>query len=180
MRANQGACVCVCNTYQGFEWEGTMSFTDSLDAYFGIGYTDSEIKKFDDPDFPDAPSAEGNQAPLVTEYTVNLGATYRHQLDWFGGSEGFARVDYQRIGDTWWDPYNLSKRSPINLVDFRVGLEAFDNWTVALWIRNAFDEEYNAEFSPGPVLTAPGNNDGQNFLWKGTPRRWGVEFTKWF
>ncbi|NIM69040.1 MAG: TonB-dependent receptor [Xanthomonadales bacterium] len=171
-------------TYTGFEWEGTVFFTDSLSAYFGIGYTDSEIDKFEDPAFPDAPRAEGNQAPLVSEYTLNLGGTFRHPMQLFGGkfgeTYGFARVDYQRIGDTWWDPYNLSVRSPINIVDFRFGVDADDDWSLVLWIKNAFDEEYNTEFSPGPALFGPGVNAGTNFLWKGMPRHWGVDFTKRF
>jgi iron complex outermembrane recepter protein len=42
-----------------------------------------------------------------------------------------------------------------------------------MWAKNVFEEEYNAEFSPGP---AP----GLNFLWPALPRRWGVELTKRF
>lgn len=77
------------------------------------------------------------------------------------------------MGDTWWDPGNISKRSPVNLIDFRVGVEMPDDWSVTLWAKNLFDEKYNAEFSPGP---AP----GLNFLWPAPPRRWGATFIKRF
>jgi iron complex outermembrane receptor protein len=167
-------------TYMGFEWEGNVIFNDSLSGYFGIGYTDSEIDKFFDPDFPNAPSPVGNQAPLVSEYTLNLGGVLRHPINLFSADwDGYVRLDYQRIGDTWWDPYNLSVRSPIDLLDFRYGWESENEWSLVLWIKNALDEEYNTEFSPGPAA-GPGINGGTNFLWKGTPRRWGLEFTKWF
>ena len=83
------------------------------------------------------------------------------------------RIDYERIGDTWWDPANISKRSPIDIFNARIGLEAEDNWSLMLWAKNAFDEEYNAEFSPGP---AP----GANFLFKAPPDRFGLDFTKRF
>ena len=154
-------------TYQGFELEGNVLLNEYLSANFGLGYTDSEIDKAADP------ADEGNEAPLVSEYTLNLGLRFQRPVDLFGGVDAVARVDYQRVGDTWWEPSNVTVRSPIDLVDVRVGLEATDDWSLTLWAKNAFDEEYNAEFSPGP---AP----GLNFLWPALPRRWGVEFSKRF
>jgi iron complex outermembrane receptor protein len=153
--------------YVGLELEANAYITDTLSAYFGLGLTDSEIKVAADP------ADQGNQAPLVSEYTVNAGALWRQPINLgnLDGAHFFWRADYQRIGDTYWDPGNISVRSPIDLVDMRLGIEVEDNWTVALWARNLFDEQYNAEFSPGP-------SPDENFLFKGTPRRWGVSFNK--
>lgn len=154
--------------YMGFELEGNALFNDYLSAYFGIGYTDSEIKEAADP------ADVGNQAPLVSEYTLNLGGVFRYPLELFGGNtDGVIRLDYQKIGDTWWDPGNISVRSPVDLVDVRIGLEVAEDWSLMLWAKNALDEEYNAEFSPGP---AP----GAHFLFKAPPRRYGVSFIKRF
>ncbi len=155
--------------YIGFEFEGSAQFSDYFSGYLGIGYTDSEIKRAADP------ADNGNQAPLVSEYTVNLGGLLRYPVDLFGGdgTYGVFRVDYQKIGDTWWDPGNISVRSPVDLVDVRAGFEVEDNWSLMLWAKNAFDEEYNSEFSPGPAT-------GLNFLWKAPPRRWGLTFIKRF
>ncbi|HEX9852708.1 MAG TPA: hypothetical protein VGA68_06820, partial [Woeseiaceae bacterium] len=61
----------------------------------------------------------------------------------------------------------------VDLLDVRLGLEVADNWSITLWSKNALDEEYNAEFSPGP---AP----GANFLFKAPPRRYGLSFIKQF
>ena len=154
--------------YIGFELEGNAQFNDYLSAYYGVGYTDSEIKRAADP------ADNGNQAPLVTDVTVNLGGQFRYPVG-FGGddSEFVVRLDYQHIGDTWWDPGNISKRSPVDLVDLRLGIEVMDNWSLMLWAKNLTDERYNAEFSPGP---AP----GLNFLWPAPPRRWGATFIKHF
>ena len=154
-------------TYQGFEFEGNVLLNEYLSANFGLGYTDSEIDKAADP------ADEGNEAPLVSEYTLNLGLRFQRPVDLFGGVDAVARVDYQRVGDTWWEPSNVTVRSPIDLVDVRVGFEAPDDWSVTVWAKNAFDEDYNAEFSPGPAT-------GLNFLWPALPRRWGVEFSKRF
>ena len=109
-------------------------------------------------EFPD-PSVIGNQAPLVTENTVNLGGQYRRPLG-DGNFNLFARADYQRIGETWWDPANSTVRNPVDLLDLRLGLEG-DSWSVVGWQRNFNDVEYNAEFSPG------------GFVFKAKPRRWG-------
>lgn len=154
--------------YVGFEFETNARFNDYFDAYLGIGYTDSEIKRAADP------ADNGNQAPLVTELTLNVGGQFRYPLSFGdGNSNAVVRLDYQMMGDTWWDPGNISKRSPVNLIDFRVGVEMPDDWSVTLWAKNLFDEKYNAEFSPGP---AP----GLNFLWPAPPRRWGATFIKRF
>jgi iron complex outermembrane recepter protein len=154
-------------TYQGFEFEASALLTDYLSGNLGLGYTDSKIEKAANPDH------EGNQAPLVSEYTLNVGLRFERPLDILGGVNGIARIDYQRVGDTWWEPGNVSKRSPIDLLDARVGLAMPDDWALTVWVKNLLDEDYNAEFSPGP---AP----GLNFLWKALPRRWGVELSKRF
>ncbi len=154
--------------YLGFELEGKAQLTRYLSGYFGIGYTDSEIKQAADP------ADIGNEAPLVTEYTVNLGGIFRYPLTAIGGSaDGVIRLDYRRLGDTWWDPGNISVRSPVNVVDVRIGVDVADDWSLTLWSENALDEEYNAEFSPGP---AP----GAHFLFKALPRRYGLSFIKHF
>lgn len=155
--------------YVGFELEGNAQFNDYFGGYLGLGYTDSEIKEAADP------ADNGNQAPLVSELTLNLGGLVRYPVNLFGGAGtyGVFRLDYQMIGDTWWDPGNISKRSSIDLVDARIGVEVQDNWSLTLWAKNLFDEEYNGEFSPGP---AP----GANFVWRAPPRRWGLTFIKRF
>jgi iron complex outermembrane receptor protein len=84
------------------------------------------------------------------------------------------RADYSYQGDTYWDPGNISVRSPINLLDMRVGVDVADNWSLMLWAKNLTDERYNTEFSPGPDPTSA------NFLWPAQPRRWGASFVKQF
>ncbi len=154
--------------YTGLELEVNAQFNDYFSGYLGYGLTDSDIKRAADS------SHNGNNAPLVSDYTLNLGAQLRYPMNVFGDSAyGVFRIDYQKIGDTWWDPGNISKRSPVDLVDARLGIEVENNWSLILWGKNVFDEEYNSEFSPGP---AP----GLNFLWKAPPARGGLTFTKHF
>jgi iron complex outermembrane receptor protein len=152
--------------YQGFELDVTVRITDYLDAMFGYGYTDSEIKQDSPYKDPLSPSTVGNQAPLVTEDTVNVTIQY-HAPFGDSGKEFVVRGDYQRMGDTWWDPANTTVRSPVNLLDVRFGVQSND-WSAMAWGRNINDVEYNTEWSPG------------GFLFKAKPARYGVDFTKYF
>src|SRR5690606_35143619 len=114
--------------YQGLELDVRARITDYFDLIFGYGYTDSEIKE------SAVPTDIGNQAPLVTKDTINLSAQYRRP---FGNSglQLFVRGDYRRLGDTWWDPANSTVRNPVNLLDWRIGIEG-ESWTLAGWQRN--------------------------------------------
>ena len=142
--------------YQGAEFEISGKVTDNLELFGSYGYTDSEITGMEDP------SVIGNQAPLVSDVTYNLGAQWRQPL---GDSLALAlRADYRHVGETWWEPYNVTSRDPIDIVDLRLGLEG-EKWAVTAWSQNLTDEEYNAEFSPG------------GFLFRALPLRYGVEFS---
>ncbi len=147
--------------FQGFEIDIAARLMEGLRLNVGYGYTDSEIRRFDGD-----PSQVGNRAPLVSRDTTNVGLQYRTPL----GQSGVGlllRSDYQRIGRTWWEPANMTVRDPVNLLDLRIGIEA-DDWSIVAWQRNSNNTRYNAEFSPG------------GFVFKGMPRRYGVDFTKHF
>jgi iron complex outermembrane recepter protein len=154
--------------YKGLEVEIQARLTDSFDAYLGIGYTDSEIKESDR-----AASDVGNQAPLVSEYSANLGLAWRHELAAFGGASAFVRADLDVTGPTWFYPDNFTERDTINLLNLRVGLES-KSWSVTAWAKNLNDEDYNAEWSPGPQFF-PNPGYTNNFVFKALPRRWGVD-----
>jgi iron complex outermembrane receptor protein len=157
--------------YRGFDLELNARLTDNFSINAGYGYTDSEITEFPDP------VAIGAQAPLVSEYTFNVGAQYTLPL--WGDVEGLVRLDYNRIGDTVFTiPFSAPglvaqgdafpvARDPVNLVDLRAGIQA-DQWSIMAWSKNLLDEEYNAEYSPG------------GFLFKAQPMRWGVELSRRF
>jgi iron complex outermembrane receptor protein len=56
--------------YKGAEFEINARVTDNFQLFGSVGYTDSEITDMEDP------SVRGNQAPLVSDWTYNLGAQY--------------------------------------------------------------------------------------------------------
>ncbi|MBI1392505.1 MAG: TonB-dependent receptor [Alphaproteobacteria bacterium] len=141
----------------GFEFDATAYVSDELQLNLGFGYTDSEINSFPDP------TRIGNEAPLVSRTTFNIGGLYTTPIG-SSGLEAQVRADYRRTGKTWWDVENSTVRDPVNLVDLRGGVKG-ERWSLMGFARNAFDEEYNAEFSPG------------GFVFKARPRVYGVDFT---
>ena len=142
--------------YKGGELELTAAATNWLDVYASFGYTDGKITNMEDP------TVIGNRPPLLTKDTINAGFQVHQPLG--GGVNGVLRLDYQMIGTTWWDPYNVTSRDPVNLLDLRAGLEG-ERWSVTAWSKNLTNKLYNEEFSPG------------GFLWRALPRRYGVDFT---
>jgi iron complex outermembrane receptor protein len=142
----------------GFEIDGMMNLTDTVSVNFGYGYTDSEITKF-----PTA-SKVGNHMPGVSESTTNLGVQYVRPIG--ADNEFMVRVDYQRIGDTYWDTDD-TKRDPVDLIDARMSFSHGDS-ALTVWGKNITDEDYNAEYSPG------------GFVYKAKPSRWGIDFTRKF
>jgi iron complex outermembrane receptor protein len=133
--------------YQGFEFDLAASVNDYMNLNLGYGYTDSKIT--------DSETARdiGNRAPNVSKYTFNAGLDFHHPIAAFGdGLEAFFRVDYQIIGDTSFFDNNqegTNDRDDVHLVDFRLGVELPDDWSITAWGKNAFDEEYNTEYSTG-------------------------------
>jgi iron complex outermembrane receptor protein len=154
--------------YEGLEFEWNALLTDNFSVNLAISMMDSEITA-------DAqiPYVVGQEAPLTSDYTFNLGFNWTKPLD--NGLEFTWRTDLHSIGDTYWGPgdpantplaWNQTIRDPVNVVDMRVGLGG-DDWSAVLWAKNLFDEEYNDEFS-------------HPFVWKALPQRFGIQYTKDF
>jgi iron complex outermembrane receptor protein len=155
-------------SYQGIEFELDALLAENFELNLGLAFTDSEIES-------DAsiPHVVGQKVPLTSDYTLNLGSTYRHPLQ--NGAEFFIRGDYRIIGKTYWGPgdpgtsplpWDQSPRDDVSILDMRMGVQG-DDWSVALWAKNLLDEEYNDEFS-------------HPFVWKALPARWGVQYSKSF
>lgn len=152
--------------YQGVELDLTATLNEYFDMNLGFGLTDSEITA------SDTPSDVGNRAPNVSDYTFNLGLNASRPLAGYNnGLEIFGRISYQIIGETAFfdrQQADTNDRDPVDLVDLRFGLQVPGDWTLTAWAKNAFDEEYNAEYSTG------------GFVFKAPVRQWGMDFMKRF
>jgi iron complex outermembrane receptor protein len=152
--------------YTGAEFEVRGRILEGFDGYVGIGITDSDIKES-----RRAASDVGNEAPLVSRYTANVGLQYRHTLR--TDLSAFVRSDIEVIGPTWFYPDNFTERDPVTLLNVRLGVDS-KSWSATVWAKNLTDEQYNAEWSPGPMFF-PNPGYTNNFVFKAMPRRWGVD-----
>jgi iron complex outermembrane receptor protein len=152
--------------YTGAEFEVRGRIVDGFEGYLGVGFTDSDIKES-----RRAASDVGNEAPLVSRYTTNVGLQYRHVVQ--GELSAFVRSDIQVTGPTWFYPDNFTERDPVTLLNLRFGLD-HRSWSATVWAKNLTNETYNSEWSPGPMFF-PNPGYTNNFVFKAMPRRWGVD-----
>jgi iron complex outermembrane receptor protein len=146
-------------TLRGAELATQWRVTDALSAWTAYGYTDSEIDAY-----ALLPAARGARAPYVPRYTLSSGANYDFNLT--DALLGFVRVEYERRGDQFWDPLNTSARSPVELFDLGLGIQAADaRWSLEFWGRNLGDRAYNGEWVLG------------GFAFRAQPRTYGVNFS---
>ena len=118
----------------GWDLDMTGRLDENLSVNAGFGYTSSVVKEF-----PGGgaltPLILGSRAPLVSDYTANIGVQFDHDLG--DGFSFHSRLDYNRIGDTTFaipvlaEPVPIARR-PIDLVDLRIGFEK-DSWSATFW-----------------------------------------------
>ncbi len=143
---------------QGGELDITFSVNENWDVYAAYGFTDSEIEvyNFD-------PTVVGNDAPYIAESTFNIGAQYGGALT--SNKNFFARLDFERRGEQFWDVANSTARDTLDFVNAQLGIRsANDVWSLTLEVENATDEEYNSEWVAGGFSArAPGRIWGLDF-----------------
>jgi iron complex outermembrane recepter protein len=147
----------------GVETSLSWLATERLQLDVGLGFLDSEITESDWVGAGGI-SIIGKEMPQNPDSTANLGLMYRGDLG--GERDWYARLDYRRLGEVFWEPENFVARDPLSLVDFRFGITSPQGWEVVAWIDNATDEDWISEES---------NPNG--IVYYGKPRQYGVELT---
>ncbi len=102
----------------GFELGATVHATDHIRFYAGGDFVDTEIKANSS-----RPDTVGNEAPYTPEYTVNIGADVDFPIT--DSLTGFARVDAQFVGKTWFHTVQEGQRPTIFMPLFELGFGAF-------------------------------------------------------
>lgn len=147
---------------KGVELDGKWRINDNFSVYAGIGFVDTEIQKYST-----RPYTVGNKLPYVPDYTGSLGIEYNTALgngDWYLN----ARIDTMLVGKTWFSPvqdnylpnfftafgfgngeFSRQQRDEYSTTDMTVSLTD-EKWTVQLWSKNVFDEQYLEEVIPAP------------------------------
>lgn len=161
--------------YEGFDFDAAWHVTHDIQVDAGFGYTDSKVTQYYNSTAPQYDFRIGEQAPLVSKYTANVGIQYTPQIT--DKLNLLIRMDNSLTGPTYFwesDPDVVNygappvfARNPVYLLDARVGVQGRD-WSLVFWGKNLNNNIYNAEYSPG------------GFVFKALPRRWGVDITKKF
>jgi iron complex outermembrane recepter protein len=150
----------------GFEADASWLPVSGLQLDFAIGLLDTEIL---DSAWIGTGGIDirGKRLPFNPSSTINGGVSYSRSL--LDGWQGFARLDYERLGRTAFDPENFALRDPVNLLNLRGSVTAPGGWEAAVWARNVTNKDYLAEsINPNGIS------------WLARPRQWGVELTKRF
>ena len=122
-------------TARGVEGELVARVGGGLELSAGAGFTDIEFDEFADADT--GVSLAGKRPPYVPEFDARLAAHYR------AACGGFLRVEYQRVGRTYFDEANRAEltEAGYGLVNARIGYETA-RYQVCVFGQNLTDEEY--------------------------------------
>jgi iron complex outermembrane receptor protein len=150
----------------GFEADLSWLPVTGLQLDFALGLLDTEIR---DSAWIGTGGVDirGKKLPFNPDSTINAGIGYSRPVR--TGWQGFARLDYERLGETAFDPENFVLRDAVHLVNLRGGVTAGGGWEVAIWSRNLTNKDYMTE-----------NINPNGISWLGKPRQWGVDVTKRF
>jgi iron complex outermembrane receptor protein len=145
--------------------EASLSWltTERLQLDLGLGLLDSEITESSWIGAGGI-SIVGKKMPQNPESSLNVGLSYHREMS--NDRQWFARLDFARLGEMFWEPENFIARDPLELVDLRGGIRGGSGWEVVGWINNATDEDWISEES---------NPNG--IVYYGKPRQYGVEVT---
>jgi iron complex outermembrane receptor protein len=124
-----------------------VTYTPITDLVIGanLGVTDSIVTK------ANVPMYDGSHSPLVNSYTLNVSIQYRRpindELNWL------ARVEWDKLGNEYYDQTGLASLGPQDFVNARLGLEA-ENWTLSLIGKNLSNNRSPTIFFPN--IAGPG------------------------
>ena len=143
------------STQYGAEMDFTWAVSDELMISGGAGLVEADfdenssvfdvINRFSQVDshFP----------PWISKSSVNLAAQYRKPLA--GGMELLIRGTMLAKGPFWFNTENTVKHPGYQVFNLRVGVET-DRWSLAVNVRNVFDEGYYTDGSVWPGDSVPG------------------------
>jgi iron complex outermembrane receptor protein len=155
----------------GGEIEITAMPTESLQIDFGLGFTDSEIKEYEDVPGVLVPASDiiGKKVPGAPVWSLNLAA--QHSMSLGNELRLVSRIDYEHRDKTYWTLDNLDVQEAYDLVNLSFALEK-ERWSTRLYVNNVFDEEYIEWFFAARFIGLPAD-----IAWPSAPRQAGLEFS---
>ncbi|MEJ2604509.1 MAG: TonB-dependent receptor [Gammaproteobacteria bacterium] len=152
----------------GGELEAVLRPLDGLTIALAYGFVDSEIEDIEaEPGLTVPPSdVIGNEVPGAPVSSLNLTFEYLWPI---GSLQGFARLDAERRGKTYWSIDGRDVQEAYEIYDVRLGLRG-SRWSVTLFAENATDEEW-IEYYVSRRFTSLRTD----IAWPSPPRQVGLE-----
>ncbi len=138
---------------------------------FGLGFTDSEIKEYEDIPGVLVPASAivGRKVPGAPVWSLNLALQHTHALT--AALDLVSRLDYEHRDKTYWTLDNLDTQSAYDLTNLSLALEN-ERWSTRLYVENLFDEEYIEWFFAARFIGLPAD-----IAWPSKPRQFGLEYS---
>jgi iron complex outermembrane receptor protein len=155
----------------GGELEIVAQPVDSLQLNFGLGFTDSEIKEYEDVPGVLVPATAiiGSKVPGAPVWTMNFGLQHTKSLA--NDLNFVSRLEYEHRGKTYWTLDNADAQSAYDLVNFSIALEK-EKWSTRLYANNLLDEDFIEWFFAARFIGLPAD-----IAWPSAPRQVGLEFS---
>ncbi|MCP4301144.1 MAG: TonB-dependent receptor, partial [Gammaproteobacteria bacterium] len=155
----------------GGELEISALPTDSFQIDFGLGFTDSEIKEYEDIPGVLVPASEivGRKIPGAPIWSLNLAMQHTKSLS--DTLQLVSRLDFEHRDKTYWTLDNVDTQSAYDLTNLSFALET-ERWTTRLYVNNLFDEDYIEWFFAARFIGLPAD-----IAWPSKPRQLGLEYS---
>ncbi len=149
----------------GFEVDGLIVATERFFVDYHLAYSDAQYQDAvyqsavagptsswgcNNSVCPADGSVDGNQVERTSKWQYGAGLNYSHYFA--GGWQLSARIDVNYRSKMYATPLNLAHNGDRTLSNANVNLST-DDWSVTLWGRNIFDEEYAANSFVLPSFT---------------------------
>ena len=119
----------------GGELELRARVTQEFTTFASVGLLKTEL----DSAVMDTGDYSGNEFPEAPAVTVNIGGVYRHASGFFASADLVYTDSYYSVGDIANSPDE--KVPAFTIVNAALGYEA-ETWSVTLYAKNIFDEQY--------------------------------------
>ncbi len=154
----------------GGELEFAVQATESFQFDFGLGFTSSEIKEYEDIPGVLVPASAivGKKVPGAPVWSLNLAMQHTKPLT--GTLDLVSRLDFEHRDKTYWTLDNVDTQSAYDLTNLSFSLEN-ERWKTRLYVNNLLDEEYIEWFFAARFIGLPAD-----IAWPSKPRQVGLEF----
>jgi iron complex outermembrane receptor protein len=155
----------------GGELEFTALPTNTLQINLGLGFTDSEIKEYEDIPGVLVPASAilGRKVPGAPVWSLNLALQHMYPLS--DSMDLVSRLDYEYRDKTYWTLDNVDTQPAYDLTNLSIAIEN-ERWSARLYAENLFDEEYIEWFFAARFIGLPAD-----IAWPSKPRQFGLEYS---